>query len=117
MSNIKRTDGHIVKRDRDSLWVSLDSPPVIVIHCTVIHITKEGEKFEAAVETLMNAKEIGVSIQFEAQLLPRDGSLSLLCVDLGDSGARLKGKDPSLYYIKKKGDMFEDVIEKLQLQL
>ena len=70
----------IVKRARDSLWISLDSPPVIVILIVIpseLHyITKEGEKFEefeAAVETLMNAKEIGVSIQFEAQLLPRDG--------------------------------------------
>ena len=62
---------------------------VIVIPSELHYITKEGEKFEAAVETLMNAKEIGVSIQFEAQLLPRDGSLSLLCL-LGNSGARLK---------------------------
>ena len=46
---------------------------MIVIPSELHYITKEGEKFEAAVETLMNAKEIGVSIQFEAQLLPRDG--------------------------------------------
>ena len=70
----------IVKRARDDLWSSGETPPAIVTPSVLHYIRKEGDKFEDAVETLMNAKEIGLSIQFEAQLLPRDGKLSLLCV-------------------------------------
>ena len=70
----------IVKRARDCLWSSPDTPPAIVTPSVLHFVTKEGNKFETAVETLINAKEIGLSVQFEAELLPRDGSLSLLCV-------------------------------------
>ena len=70
----------IVKRAREYLWPSLETPPGIVTPSVLHYIRKEGDKFEDAVETLMNAKEIGLSIQFEAQLLPRDGALSLLCL-------------------------------------
>ena len=63
----------IVKRARDCLWSSLETPPAIVTPSVLHYIRKEGDKFEDAVETLMNAKEIGLSIQFEAQFLSRVG--------------------------------------------
>ena len=70
----------VVERARGCLWSSLETPPTIVLPTTLHYIRKVGDKFEEAVETLLNAKEIGLSVQFETELLARDGVLSLLCV-------------------------------------
>ena len=71
----------VVKGARDCLWASLKTPPAIVTPSVLHYIRKEGDRFEEAVETLMSAKEIGVSIQYDLPVrLPRDGVLSLLCV-------------------------------------
>ena len=78
--NRKGSTDKIVRRARECLWPSLDTPPVIKIPSVLHYIRKEGDKFEEAMESLLNAKEIGLSVRFDTELLARNGTLSLLCV-------------------------------------
>ena len=59
----------VVKRIRDWLWSSPASPPSIETPGHLLVIRKEANSFEDAIQKLLNASEIGVSVQSEPEML------------------------------------------------
>jgi len=68
----------VVKRIRDWLWSSPASPPSIETPGHLLVIRKKGNSFEDAIHKLLNASEVGVSIQSDPEVTTQEGRGRLL---------------------------------------
>ena len=65
----------VVKRIRDCLWSSPASPPDIITPELLTYIQKEGDVFQDVIKKLLQAKEVGVSVELNQDDVARTGTL------------------------------------------